>query len=299
MAANRCRDAGFALIIVLWTLVLLAFIATQIVGSARVESRIAGNLVANAVADAAADGAVYQAIFQLMDPNQETRWPLDDSVRTLDIGHCRVSVRLSDEAARINPNLAPRALLAALLQVTGSDAGSARRLAAAIGEWVGGAQSAHSADAATEEYRGAGLDYAPPGEPLETLGELRRVLGMTPGVFAAIRPHLSLFAPAEPSLAHADPLVAAAMGSLAGSAQAPARTPPLQFETLTARIAAAAQCPDKARVTRSAVAQIVPRGARYAVLVWNPDGEGEDEVARQAAARSSNAGSPTRLGARD
>jgi general secretion pathway protein K len=208
-------------------------------------------------------------------------------------------VRVADEAARINPNLASPTLLAALLQVTGSDEGSARRLAAAIGEWVGAAGSGRSADAMAEEYRGAGLDYAPPGEPFETLGELRRVLGMTPGVFAAIRPHLSLFAPAEPSLAHADPLVAAVMGATNGSAQGAARPPPLQFETLTARIAATARCPGNAHATRTAIAQIVPGGARYMVMAWNPDSDGEDGLAGEAAARSSNAGSPTLLGSRD
>ena len=65
-------------------------------------------------------------------------------------------------------------------------------------------------DATIAEYRGAGLDYGPPLEPLETLGELRRVLGMTPATFAAIRPHLSLFAPTIPSPVNADPVVAAA-----------------------------------------------------------------------------------------
>jgi hypothetical protein len=38
---------------------------------------------------------------------------------------------------------------------------------------------------------------------LETIEELGRVLGITPAVLAAIRPHLTLFGPPEPSAATA------------------------------------------------------------------------------------------------
>src|SRR5579863_3886921 len=188
------RQDGFALLIVLWTLVLLAFITSQLVGSGRIETRVASNLIDNAVTDVAADGAVYQAVFNLSDPSPERRWPLDGATRALPIGDCRVTVQLDDEAARINPNVAPPALLESLLRVTGSGQGEAHSLAAAIGEWVGTATAARPVGAMAAEYRAAGLDYAPPGAPLETLGELRRVRGMTPTVYAAIRPHLSLFA---------------------------------------------------------------------------------------------------------
>ena len=57
----------------------------------------------------------------------------------LTIGHSQVAVRLDDEAARVNPNLASPALMEALLRAVGSDPDSARRLAAAIADWVGSA----------------------------------------------------------------------------------------------------------------------------------------------------------------
>ena len=88
---------------------------------------------------------------------------------------------------------------------------TARRLAAAIGDWVGSAASPRPQDALAAEYRAAGLDYGPPGAALETLDELDRVLGMTPAVLAAIRPHLTLFGPPEPNQATTDPVVAAAL----------------------------------------------------------------------------------------
>src|SRR5215213_5589981 len=68
---------GFALLIVLWMLVLIAFITAHVTAAGRTEIRIAGNLAANAAAQAAADGAIYQAIFNLADPRPELRWALD------------------------------------------------------------------------------------------------------------------------------------------------------------------------------------------------------------------------------
>ena len=75
----RHRAGGFALIVVLWTLVLIAFIVAHLTASGRTEVQIASNLVANSVAQAAADGAIFEAIFNLSDPRPEQRWPVDGS----------------------------------------------------------------------------------------------------------------------------------------------------------------------------------------------------------------------------
>src|SRR5579863_7944505 len=148
----RKHEAGFALIIVLWMLVLTSFLVALLAASGRTELRITGNLVANAEAAAAADGAIYQAVLKLLDPQAELRWPLDGAVHQLSIGDCTVEVRLLDEAGRINPNLASPALLEALLRTIGRDQQSARQLAAAIDDWVGNTPERQS-PAVLAEYR--------------------------------------------------------------------------------------------------------------------------------------------------
>jgi general secretion pathway protein K len=258
------ENDGFALIVVLWTLVLIAFVTTLLVANGRIEVRIAGNLVDNAVVAAAADGAIYRTIFNLLDPDRDRRWALDGGAHELAIGDCRVTVRLEDETSRINPNLASPALLEALLRTVGSDPQSASRLAAAIGEWTGA--TAGISDAAAAEYRSAGLDYAPPGEPLETIDELQRVRGMTPAIYAAIRSHLSLFAPAEPNPAHADPVVAAALAAIREPGTSKVAPPPQP--TLTARVAIKAQGPANASATRLAIVRVSPNSGTYSVLLW-------------------------------
>src|SRR5436190_9534669 len=115
--ADCRRSGGFALIVVLWTLVLIGFIVAHLSASGRTEIRIAGNLVANSAAQAAADGAIFEAIFNLSDPQPEQRWPIDGTPRQVLIGNSRVIVRLDDEASWINPSTASPALLEALLRV--------------------------------------------------------------------------------------------------------------------------------------------------------------------------------------
>jgi hypothetical protein len=122
------QDGGFALIIVLWTLVLIAFIVAHLTATGRGETRIATNIVGNAVAQAAADRAIFDTIFNLSDPHSLQRWPVDGTVRDFVVGDSRVRVRLENETWWINPNLASPALLEALLRVTGSDAELADRL---------------------------------------------------------------------------------------------------------------------------------------------------------------------------
>src|SRR6516164_2570468 len=227
------RNRGFALIVVLWTLVLIAFIVAHVSAAGRTEIRIARNLVANAAARAAADGAIHAAIFNLLDPQPEQHWPVDGNARELVVGNSRVTVRLEDEAWWVNPNSASPALLEALLHATGSDPESARRQANAIGEWTGSAPAPRPPNALLAEYRAGGLDYGPPGEPLETLDELGRVLGITPAVLAAIRPHLTLFGPPQPNPASADPVVAAALAGIAQVAAVPVPPNQPQLEMTT------------------------------------------------------------------
>jgi general secretion pathway protein K len=263
------RSDGFALIIVLWILVLVAFIFTHVIASGRTEISIARNLLANAVARAAADGAISEAIFNQLDPGPTQRWPIDGRERQLLIGDCRVVVRLENEAWWINPNTASPTLLEALLRVTGRDAESAHRLATAISEWVGSVAVARRRSLVFADYRAAGLDYGPPGAPLETLDELGRVLGMTTATLEAMRPHLTLFGPPQPIEPSADPVVAASLVEAArmpnaSYASLAARPPP---DVMTARIATMAFGPGAARVTRTAVVRVgaaLPLG--YAVL---------------------------------
>ena len=67
MTARRSR--GFALLIVLWTVTLLALLGSHITGAARRAASISTLLHDAAQAEALADGLVNEAIFHLLDPS--------------------------------------------------------------------------------------------------------------------------------------------------------------------------------------------------------------------------------------
>src|ERR1700752_666316 len=123
MSSTR-RQRGFALLIVLWTLVLLTLLGTQILARGHGEAQLAGNLRGAAAAEAAADGAIEEAIFHLLDGSSR-RWLADGAVHLIRFPSATVEVRIEDEAGKVNPNLASPALLRALLGRLGAEARTA------------------------------------------------------------------------------------------------------------------------------------------------------------------------------
>lgn len=268
-ATSRPGDRGFALLIVLWALVLLALIVTELGTSGRMESKIARNLMSNAEAEAAADGAVHQALFHLSDASNQS-WPADGIVRHLAIGPVPVDIRIDDEAGKVNPNLADPALLQALLVVLGADQRQALTITQSILEWRGGTPPEQQASVAAR-YQAAGLTYQPSFSPFESLDDVALVQGMTADLAARLLPHLSVHQIGVSDPARADPIVARALAQLPGTTTSPTSAIPLAYRSLT--IVATARTSEGAMFTRRAVVRIgpgLPRG--YALLTWDAPG---------------------------
>lgn len=215
-AADReARQRGFALLIVLWTMALLALLGTQIVAAGRSDAQRARNLRAAAVVEAATDGAVQQAIFHLL----EQRWVADGAMHIVRLGPVAVAIRIEDEGGKVNPNIASETLLRALLAQVGVVPARAASLAAAIVDWRTDTAQPLPFGAKAPQDAAAGLDYAPPGADFRSVDELAAVLGMTPALLARLQPHMTVFSDADPDASTRDPVVAAALGD---PAQVPA-----------------------------------------------------------------------------
>jgi len=265
-------DRGFALLIVMWMLVLIAFITIHVTAAGRTEVRIATNLAANARAQAAAEGAIYQAVFSLADPQLDQRWMPDRRVHELQIGDSRIAVQIENEAGRINPNLASAALLQGLLNAIGAEPETSFDLAVAITEWVGSAPDRRTPDELLADYRAAGFDYGPPALPLESIDQLGSVRGMSPQLLDGLRPHLSLFSPASPDVASADTQVATAVAFADRRKEASSGGPAQRTDPdgpVTARILASAHSRGNAEVMQSAIVRIDSfNPMRYSLLAW-------------------------------
>lgn len=206
-AGDKDAHSGFALILVVWLLVLIASISVWLIANGRAETAIAFNVRAAAAAEALADAGIARVAVNQLDPKPEARWKLDRGVHRILLPGGSVEIRLGDETAKINPNLATPALLSALFEVRGVDRAAARRLGASVADWVNSKQPQGDAAATADPYRAAGKSYGAPHAPAESLDELQLVLGMTPAIFASVRPYLSIHTGVAAPQGRAAPLV--------------------------------------------------------------------------------------------
>lgn len=284
--ANERPAQGFALFIVLWFLVLLAAIGTYLLANARTETALARNVLAAAHAEALADAGVTQAVFNLTDPMSERRWAVDGTEHRLVLPGGEISIWLGDETQKINPNLASAALMTAFFEALGVERNHARQLGAAVAAWVRPPARGAAPGADTKPYEDAGLDYGPPHRPFESMEEMSLVLGMTPEIFAAARPYLSLYAGDDaPLVANASGVVRTAIALAAARDQGEQGPPPSAGMTGPASSVSAHQSEEAPNVVdirvsahstdggvfvRHAVARLdseSPRG--YDVLAWS------------------------------
>jgi general secretion pathway protein K len=219
MSGARPRQRGFALLIVLWTLVFVTFLLTQIMASGRGAVNLAGNLRVAAAQRAAADGAINAVIFQLL-ATGPAQWKPGGPAQVVRVGGQAVRVRVRGLAGMVNPNLASPALLAGLLQALAVPPAQAQTLAGAIIAWRGPPASPAAGAATLAAYAHAGMAQAPAARPFAALGELNDVLGMTAPIYARLAPELSLYQQGDPDPKAADKVVARAL-LLASAAAAP------------------------------------------------------------------------------
>jgi len=211
------REKGFALLIVLFALAMLALLGSTVLATARQDVQIARNLREAAVLRAAAHGAVQQAIFRVLDQSTQ-HWAADDIARTIRIGDSLVIVRVASENDKVNPNTASLPLLRALLAQVGADPTTAQREAEAIVAWRLASGLSGKPDATTAQYIAAGLAFGPSGAPFADLDELGAVMGMTPALLARLRPHLTVFTDDDPDMTTRDPFVARALAAIGDTA---------------------------------------------------------------------------------
>ena len=126
--------AGFALIVVLWFLVLLSAIGIYMMANARSETALARNTLAAARAEALADGAVANATASQMLIDPTKKWRMDGTPYHLNMAGGDATVRMIDESLKINPNLASDVLMSGLFQALGLDRQHADSLGAAIAD---------------------------------------------------------------------------------------------------------------------------------------------------------------------
>jgi general secretion pathway protein K len=269
MGGGERSRRGFALVIVLWSMALLALLAAQLTSSARVQLRLAANTRDTATAEAAADGAIREAMFALAgdaatgSPGQRRRIRIGDAV---------VDVVLDDEAAKINPNATSLQVLRGLLAAVGVDQARAARLAGEIVDWRNRSTDSILGGPKVDQYRMRGLPYRSADRPFDSVDEISLIPDMTRDIIARLSPWLSVWHEGDVS-ARTDTSPVESVMADASVSRAGAPGPGYHSANLIMRVTATAVVHGQTRFVRSAVVRIrelgTSDGALFQILTWN------------------------------
>lgn len=219
------NQRGFALIGVLWIVVLLAVVGLDFSLRSRTMTRRVMNAADHSVATAAAEAGLLFAEDALrsrlrraealgpnadavVDPWAQPDLLVDDS---LDIGDAVIRLRLEDVGARLNLNRAGEAELRSLMTALRVDAGQADRAAQAMADWRDLDDSRRGRGAELQEYLQDDAPVLPSNGPFGSVDEIRLVLGVTPEVSERLAPFLTVAGSGRVNLSAAPVEVIAAL----------------------------------------------------------------------------------------
>jgi general secretion pathway protein K len=185
-------DRGFALVLVLWAMILLTVIGISFGFAVRIETG-AGTLLADQVrAEAAATAGIRRAVLGLLATERELRWHTDGRQYEIPWPDATLRVSMRAENGKIDLNYAPRQLLAGLFEnlLPGADADA---LADAVIDWRDRDDRRSAQGAEDFEYRAAGR-WGPANSRFTSVAELSQVLGFDAAMVSTLTPHLTVFA---------------------------------------------------------------------------------------------------------
>ncbi len=187
------KNAGVALVIVIWVLSLLTLMAASFALSIRRETAVTMNIRDNARLEALAESGVHVAQKMLLNNDAEKKWWPDGGIYQFKLEKARIRVKILAENGKISLNQADEALLTKALAHTDLDETQQAALVSAILDWRDGDDLVRINGAEKAQYQQAGRNYGPANRPFETLEELQRVLGMNLHLFKQLEPLLTVY----------------------------------------------------------------------------------------------------------
>ena len=276
---TRAGQRGLALVMVLWTAVILALVAGSVTRLSRGDLQLVRNVTDATHAELAADAGLRRALYEIA--AAPGTWRTDGGIYGWRFGDAELRVEVSDELGRIDINQASEALLAGLFDAAG----------AADPERIAAATTAYREARRTEAARVGGTGLRP-ASAFSGVGDLGNVPGLAPELLEQIAPVVTVYTGrARPVLASAPPLVRLAMDATASTLQTPFSAPGRAMSQLTEtpallvtppgapvrgsglyRIHAEALASGGAHFTREAVVALKSRAAPvpFEVRLWRP-----------------------------
>lgn len=176
-------ENGSVLVLVLWVLVLLSFVAGELIGHNREKAFLAANAW-----ESLRQGQAIESVLHLF---AVPGWPIPGSEEKmgkwvhLSVEGMEVLARVGKEARKTNLNQASDAQIRdRIIQWLGEDRfDEAEQLADAILDWRDPDDLTRTNGAEADDYEAQGLDYKPSDGPFNLLTELLLVRGVTGELF--------------------------------------------------------------------------------------------------------------------
>lgn len=187
------RQRGFAMILVIWALVLLSLVAAGFSRMVSVETDTASWLSDQVRLQAAANAAVHRAELGVGVRDEQLRWRADGQPRIFDWDGLQTQIVIRSENGKVDLNYAPREMLQRLIQHLGGNVdGSA--LADALIDWRDRDSNVSDQGAEALDYLSAGRSYVPANGPLTSVAELSQVMGFDAALVDTLRPFVTVYA---------------------------------------------------------------------------------------------------------
>ncbi len=212
---STAHESGAALLLALWAMMAMAVLVAGIRVLGLRDATIAQARLEQAQLTAAADGMINLTILRLLDLGTSGHPPTDGTASSVHFAGLTGAVSVQDEAGRVDLNQAPEPLLTRLLLSRGAAFDTAQSLAEKILDWREPGTARRLNGAKADDYRRAGILYAPRGGKLESIDELRLVMGMSPALYEALAPAVTVVSQnAWPDQAVAPPMVLRALDGM-------------------------------------------------------------------------------------
>ncbi|MCY3751506.1 MAG: type II secretion system protein GspK, partial [Gammaproteobacteria bacterium] len=198
MIAGKAGQAGIALVLALWLLLLISIMAAGYGYAMRTETMLTIHGVEAAKARGVAEAGLWLALADLLKPQSARRWRTDGSRYQVNFGGNNINLSIQDEAGKIDLNAADEALLRGLLETAAAPGADVTFLLHAILDWRDPDRLRRNPGAEDSDYETAG--YGAKDGPFNSVEELRWVAGMTDDVYGMIRPAVTIHHPLQPGI---------------------------------------------------------------------------------------------------
>ena len=191
----RARERGIALLIVLWVIVALALLVSAFNATVKSGVSFVGSEVQLSKTEALLDAGVELAAARLIDEDEGRRWAADGRAHVVTFAGARLAISIRDSSGYVDINKADSKLLMGLLRrYSGSESNAARlrdRILLARGKSAGAEPgTAGQPSTPTDDRAGAPVSAS---TPFVDVAQLRMLTGMSPQVYAAIAPFLTVY----------------------------------------------------------------------------------------------------------